>query len=223
MAESAAPKTTRTTRPRRPQSGKRERNKDAIRRRIVTAALALFQTRGFETTTTRAIARKAGIAEGTVFNYFRTKEDIALYFFELEVDQAIAAVRDNARLRRATLDEKLFALVQSQLEYLEPYERFIGAAFLEALKPASALGPFSHRAHALRHRYIAFVQELFDETAPKKRPHPLDWIGPQAFWAFYLGVLLFWLQDRSPRKQHTMAFLDRSISIGVSIFRQAGR
>src|ERR1051325_9904303 len=105
-------------------AAKREQNKQVIRDRIVKAALTLFQTKGFETTTTKAIARKAGIAEGTVFNYFRTKEDIALFFFELEVDQAIEAVRDDLRLRKAPLEEKLFKLVHSQLEFLAPYERF---------------------------------------------------------------------------------------------------
>src|SRR5262249_8008483 len=89
----------------------RAQDKEEIRKRIVTAALSLFQTKGFESTTTRAIARKAKIAEGTVFNYFRTKEDIALHFFELEVDHAIAAVRDNPRLKKAPLEEKLFSLV----------------------------------------------------------------------------------------------------------------
>ena len=129
--------------------GRRAQNKEAIRKRIVTAALSLFQTKGFEATTTKAIARKAGIAEGTVFNYFKTKEDIALHFFEQEVDQAIAAVRENPRLRKAPLEEKLFTLVHSQLEFLAPYERFIGAAFIHALKPASPLGIFSHRAQEL--------------------------------------------------------------------------
>src|SRR3984893_19239730 len=86
--------------------GRRAQNKEAIRKRIVTAALNLFQTKGFEATTTRAIARKAGIAEGTVFNYFKTKEDIALHFFEQEVEQAIAEVRENPRLRKAPLQEK---------------------------------------------------------------------------------------------------------------------
>src|SRR5437773_3206655 len=112
--------------------GRRAQNKEAIRRRIVTAALSLFQSKGFEATTTKAIARKAGIAEGTVFNYFKTKEDIALHFFELELDHAIAAVRGNPRLAKAPLQEKLFALVHSQLEYLAPYERFIGAAVVHA-------------------------------------------------------------------------------------------
>src|SRR5947207_11056152 len=200
--------------------GKRAQNKAAIRKRIVTAALSLFQTKGFDATTTRAIARKAGIAEGTVFNYFRTKEDIALHFFEQEVDQAIASVRDNPRLRKAPLEEKLFALVHSQLEFLAPYERFIGAAFIHALKPASPLGIFSHRAQELRHRYVGFVQALIDESLPKHPPSPLPFLPPAPFWIYYLGALLYWLHDSSPGKQHTLAFLDRSLSIGVSVLKQ---
>ena len=199
--------------------GRRAQNKEAIRKRIVTAALNLFQTKGFEATTTKAIARKASIAEGTVFNYFRTKEDIALHFFELEVDQAIAAVRESPRLRKAPLEEKLFALVQSQLEFLAPHERFIGAAFIQALRPASPLGPFSHRAQQLRHRYVGFVQELFEESLPKQRNSPLTWLAPDVFWIYYMGALLYWLHDSSEGKQNTLAFLDRSLSIGVSVLK----
>src|SRR6266403_1397075 len=204
-------------------AGRRAQNKAAMRKRIVTAALSLLQTKGFDATTTRAIARKAAIAEGTVFNYFKTKEDIALHFFEQEVDQAIAAVRENPRLRKAPLEEKLFTLVHSQLEFLAPHERFIGAAFIHALKPASQLGIFSHRAQELRHRYVGFVQELFKESLPKQQHSPLSWVAPEAFWIFYLGALLYWLHDASPGKQHTLAFLDRSLSIGVSMLKQGKR
>lgn len=204
-------------------AGRRAQSKEAIRKRIVSAALNLFQTKGFDATTTKAIARKAGIAEGTVFNYFKSKEDIALHFFEQEVDQAIAAVRENPRLRKAPLEEKLFTLVHSQLEFLAPHERFIGAAFIHALKPASQLGIFSHRAQALRHRYVGFVQELFEESLPKRQQSPLSWVAPEAFWIFYLGALLYWLHDSSPGKQHTLAFLDRSLSIGVAMLKQGKR
>jgi AcrR family transcriptional regulator len=203
--------------------GQRARSKEAIRKRIVTAALTLFQTKGFDATTTKAIARKAGIAEGTVFNYFRTKEDIALHFFEQEVDQAMASVRDNPRLRKAPLEEKLFALVHSQLEYLAPYEKFIGAAFIHALKPASPLGIFSHRAQELRHRYVGFVQELMAESLPGKRQNPLAFLAPEVFWIYYLGALLYWLHDESPGKQNTLAFLDRSLAVGVSVLKQGKR
>src|SRR5881397_3155766 len=204
-------------------AGRRAQNKQAIRERIVTAALNLFQTKGFDATTTKQIARKARIAEGTVFNYFRTKEDIALYFFEQAVDQAIASVRDNLRLRKAPLEEKLFALVHSQLEFLAPYERFIGAAFIHALRPASPLGIFSHRAQELRHRYVGFVQELLDESLPKQRHSPLAFLAPEVFWIYYLGALLYWLHDSSPGKQNTLAFLDRSLAIGVSVIKRGKR
>jgi len=201
-------------------AGRRAQNKQAIRESIVAAALNLFQTKGFDATTTKSIARKAGIAEGTVFNYFKTKEDIALYFFEQEVDQAMAAVRENPRLRKAPLEEKLFALVHSQLEFLAPYERFIGAAFIHALRPASSLGVFSHRAQELRHRYVGFVQELFEESLPKQRNSPITFLAPEVFWIYYLGALLYWLHDSSEGKQNTLAFLDRSLSIGVSLLKK---
>src|SRR5918996_547692 len=204
-------------------AGKRAQNKETIRNRIVTAALNLFQTKGFDAATTKAIARKAGIAEGTVFNYFRTKEEIALSFFEEEVDHAIAAVRDNPRLRKAPLEEKLFTLVHSQLEYLAPYERFIGAALIHALNPASHLGPFSHRAQQLRHRYLAFVTELVEQSSPKQQHGALSWLVPEAFWIYYLGVLLFWLYDSSEDKEHTIAFLDRSLHVGVAFLTNGRR
>jgi AcrR family transcriptional regulator len=215
----ARPVKAKAAKPKRPV-GVRAQNKEAIRKRIVNAALSLFQTKGFDVTTTKAIARKAGIAEGTVFNYFKSKEDIALYFFEQEVDHAMATVRENPRLRKAPLEEKLFTLVHSQLEYLAPHQRFIGAAFIHALRPASPLGMFSHRAQELRHRYVGFVQELFEESLPKKQHGPISWLGPEVFWIYYLGTLLYWLHDASDDKQHTLAFLDRSLNIGVSMLKQ---
>src|ERR1043165_6819929 len=67
------------------EGGKRNANKEKNRQSILKAALALFAEKGFYRTTTKAISRKANIAEGTLFNYFRTKEDLALYFFEREL------------------------------------------------------------------------------------------------------------------------------------------
>src|SRR5262244_1845122 len=202
--------------------GRRAQKKQKIRENIVKAALGLFQTKGFDATTTKAIARKAGIAEGTVFNYFKSKDEIALYFFEEEVDQAMTSVRDNPRLRKAPLEEKLFALVHSQLDLLAPYERFIGTALIHALKPHSPLGPFSHRAMELRHRYLRFVQELIEESIPGKQ-NPLGFLAPEVFWIYYLGMLLYWLYDTSEGKQNTLAFLDRSLNLGVSMLKQGKR
>ena len=217
MPAKSASRSRRTARP--GPAGRRARNKEAIKGRIVAAALALFQEKGFDATTTKAIARRARVAEGTVFNYFETKEDIALYFFSLEVDHAIAAVRKNVALRKAPLEEKLFALVESQLEFLAPHERFIGAAFMHALRLTSKLA-FSVQAIDLRTRYLAFVQELIDETLPENAGGVFGWFAPQLFWISYFGILLYWLNDESEGKQNTLALLDRSLKVGVALLKK---
>jgi AcrR family transcriptional regulator len=199
--------------PRRRQADRREATKSSI----VKAALALFQSRGFDRTTTKAIARKAGVAEGTVFNYFPTKEDIAVHFFHQELDHAIGAVRDNPRLVKAPLEEKLFVLIQSQLEFLAPYERFIGAAVVHALRPTSKLGPLSASTQILHLRYVEFVEQLIDRSAPKRASTLGRLLGPRAFWLFYLGILMYWLHDTSENKEDTLALLDRSLRIGVPL------
>src|SRR6185312_10954407 len=92
---------------RRRPSGKREQNKERTKERILAAALELFNKQGLEATTTKQISRKAGIAEGTLFNYFKTKEDLALFFFQKETDDLIQWFRGEARLQKAPLAEKL--------------------------------------------------------------------------------------------------------------------
>jgi len=199
------------------QTGKRAETKAATQRKILQAALRLFQRRGFDATTTKQIAHAAGIAEGTIFNYFPTKEEIALFFFEQEVEHAITAVRANKRLARASLDEKLFALLQYQFEYLGKHERFIWAALLEALRPGSPLA-FSARALSMRARYLGFVEELIASSLHRGNRTQIQAWAAQAFWIYYMGALLYWLNDKSPGKQNTIAFVDRSLKAGVTLF-----
>jgi len=202
--------------------GKRARGKTERRERILAAALTLFQKKGFERTTTRAIARKAGLAEGTIFNYFKTKDDIAFYFFEKETAHVIAAFDADTRLKAAPLEEKLFVLIHRQLEYLAPYEVFIGSVIAQAFKPSSPLNPFSLESQALRVRYLTFVQTLFDEAADRDEIGLVRWWAPQAFWVYYLGVMFYWLNDASPHKESTLAFLDRSLKIGIAMMKHGG-
>src|SRR5437899_2846109 len=114
---------------------KREEKKQSTRQAILRAALALFAQKGFYQTTTKAISRKAKIAEGTLFNYFETKEDLALYFFEQELSGVSDWYRREKRVQNAALPEKLFAIIHRFLERLSPYEEFIGAVYLRALHP----------------------------------------------------------------------------------------
>lgn len=88
MPEQASP------RARNSQSGesRRERNKRDKLARIVAAARALFQTQGYDKTTTQQIARAAEIASGTLFLYAKSKEDLLLLVFNDEMRELIERV-----------------------------------------------------------------------------------------------------------------------------------
>src|SRR5438045_5595683 len=109
--------------------GKRVENKENTRRAILRAALDLFAEKGFYRTTTKAISRKAGIAEGTLFNYFKTKEDLALYFFEQELAGIIEWYNRDSGVKRVALPEKLFAIIHHLLDRLAPYADFISEVY----------------------------------------------------------------------------------------------
>ncbi|MBI5116881.1 TetR/AcrR family transcriptional regulator [Candidatus Poribacteria bacterium] len=49
------------------------------KRRIVDAAFAIAATKGFEHATTAEIAKRASVAEGSIYNHFRTKDDLLIY------------------------------------------------------------------------------------------------------------------------------------------------
>src|SRR5689334_9528773 len=61
-----------------PRFGLRERKRRATRATIQRAALKLFLEQGYEQTTTSEIAAAAEVSPGTLFNYFRRKEDLVL-------------------------------------------------------------------------------------------------------------------------------------------------
>lgn len=70
-----------TPAPRAP-AGLRELKKQRTRAGIASTALELFLARGFDDVTVAEIARAAEVSEATVFNYFRTKEDLVFHRLE---------------------------------------------------------------------------------------------------------------------------------------------
>jgi AcrR family transcriptional regulator len=66
------------------------------RRRILQAALGLFQTRGFDDTTMREIAQEAGVATGAAYYYFASKEAMVMAFYELASSEMQAGHRGGA-------------------------------------------------------------------------------------------------------------------------------
>ena len=70
-------------------------SRDEKRRRIIEIAAKLFVERGFHGTPTSLIAKEAGIATGTLFNYFKTKNIlINEIFIEIKLEQKNWILKD---------------------------------------------------------------------------------------------------------------------------------
>ncbi|MCI5145255.1 MAG: TetR/AcrR family transcriptional regulator, partial [Candidatus Electrothrix sp. AR3] len=63
-------------------TGLREQKKKETRAAIMEAALTLFGERGYEHTSIAALAKAAGIGKGTIYSYFKSKNEILLAFCE---------------------------------------------------------------------------------------------------------------------------------------------
>lgn len=110
-------------------AGPRRRRKDARPSEIVAAAMAVFAERGYGAAKLEDVARRAGVAKGTVFVYFPTKEDLFR-----AVAQAILAVQLE-RLERAgsDLDLPLTTLIPLVLDQAALTGQSQGAAVIRLL------------------------------------------------------------------------------------------
>ncbi len=197
--------------------------KNATRRRIVEAAVELFRTRGFEATTTRDIAREAGIAVGTLFNYFETKEAVvaSLAAQALTGARTAASARGNDRtsdkVNQPSLEEGLFALIAAELRQLKPLRKFITPLLESALSPLAAAARQDGTVESLRVDHLEAVAAI-------ARRHGIAEISPvslQVYWSLYTGVLAFWSTDKSPKQEETLALLDQSLNMFAAWLRDA--
>src|SRR4029450_10280258 len=94
--------------------GLRARKKEQTRRAIAEAAAQLFAEHGFDEVTVADVARAADVSEGTVFNYFPTKEN--LFYDQMEVFETslLEAVRARAAGESVLSAFRSFVLVRSR-------------------------------------------------------------------------------------------------------------
>ncbi len=111
--------------------GKRRRAPESRRDDIMRAAVALFAEHGYARATTKAIAHAAGVSEGTIYNYFATKEELLFAFLEeMVVAPLTVIVTDISKADDETL---IRALIHDRLSRLEGQRDLVKVVFGEAL------------------------------------------------------------------------------------------
>lgn len=93
------------------------------RREIFNASAGLILKQGFMETPMQEIAQAAGIGKSTLYDYFPTKDDILLFFFEEELENNL---KEGATITALPIsaDEKLSRILASQLKFLIDNKNF---------------------------------------------------------------------------------------------------
>ena len=189
--------------------------KAETRDRIIAAATKLFMTDGWENTTTRAIAAASGIAAGTLFNYFESKEAIVAALMSESLEQAQEEVRKR-RGRGESLEEELFSLIWGELRSLKRLRKFLPAAAETIFSPARHLLAGTP-GDSLRVNHLKAVAEI---VAAHGVLGPLPALTMQLYWTLYLGVFAYWVGDESPKQEDTLALLDHALKLFVASLNQ---
>jgi AcrR family transcriptional regulator len=191
----------------------RGRTRDAI----VRAALELFREQGFERTTMRAVADRAGVSVGNAYYYFSSKEELVQGFY----DQLVADHRARALpelVGRADLADRLATTLRVWIAVAEPYREFAGRFFAVAAQPDNPLSPFSSDSYAAREAAVDLYREVVGGSTDYVDPELASEL-PELLWLYHLGMVLFWVHDRSAGNARTHLLVERTAPMVARLVR----
>jgi len=176
----------------------REKKKIETKSRIFEVSGRLFKEKGFENTTVDEITKEAGIAKGTFFNYFPTKEALLMYFGE-QKDELIYNLIENETKRDAPTKEKIKNFLVHLAESYEKdkeltkllifeYRRYIGYSGLRPGEDKSR----SHRLSTILHDLLKVGVENGEVSNDIKLTK-----AAEVLTAVYFHSLITWLKSET--------------------------
>jgi AcrR family transcriptional regulator len=187
---------------------------------ILETALDLFREKGYEETTMRAIAQRAGVALGNAYYYFRSKEHLIQAFYARSHEEHLAAARPVLE-RERSLAARLKGVVYAKIQTAEPYHRFSAILFKTAADPQSPLSPFSPESNATRRESTALFAEVL-EGSTTRVPQDLAAELPNLLWLYLMGIVLFWIHDDSPGRRRTYTLVNHTVDLVARAIGLAG-
>lgn len=203
-----------------PDAAARPAKGEQTRTLILETALRLFREKGYDRTTMRAIAKEAGVSTGNAYYYFGSKEHLVQGFYDRIAADHRAAVRPVLE-RETELEPRLAGVLQAWLDLAEPYHEFAAQFFKNAADPDSPLSPFSAESEHAREAAIDVHREVLAGSTAKVAPE-LREILPDLMWLSQMGLVLYWVFDRSGGHRRSRRLADRGARLtarGVALSR----
>ncbi|HEV2854153.1 MAG TPA: TetR family transcriptional regulator [Thermoanaerobaculia bacterium] len=196
------------------------RKGEQTRAQILDTALRLFLERGYEETTMRGIAEEAGVAVGNAYYYFKSKEHLIQAFYERTHHEHLAASRE-VLARERGLRERLLGVMRAKLDTIAPYHQFAGILFKTAADPKSPLNPFSEESLPVRQQATDLFAEVVTGSDTRLTAE-LTAELPNLLWIYHMGIILYWIHDKSPGSEKSYRLMERSVKLVlrlVSLFQ----
>jgi AcrR family transcriptional regulator len=196
-------------------SGLRERNKLDKLRRIKTAAKELFTERGFERATTRAIARRAKVGLGTLFNYADDKRDLVFLIFIEELDRITDRAFGAIDPRRPLLEQLVAAFGFFYREF--GANPTLSRILLQELTFYSR-GRLAADFQRSRRRTVGFIARRVAQAQHAGRVRigvDPDWVALSIFF-LYAGAVRWWIAAESPNPRAGVASLRKLLELHIA-------
>ena len=201
----------------RPEPRAKTAKGELTRTRILETALQLFRERGYEATTMRLVAESAGVSLGNAYYYFNSKEHLIQAFYARTHEEHLAACEPVLEAE-TTLTTRLAGVLRARLNTSMPYHRFAGLLFKTAADPRSPLSPFSEESAPVRQQNTRLMARVLEGSDVKIAEELRDDL-PNLLWLYQLGIVLFWIHDRSPGCDRSYRLVERTSEIVSRLIR----
>jgi hypothetical protein len=118
------------------------------------------------------------------------------------------------------LKDRIRVVLEKRFELLAPNRKFCDALFKHAPDSGDPLSPFSKETEAIRERAFEHMR-LALEGGDVKMSSDLAPHMPRLMWMYQMGLILFWLYDRSTNQSRTQKLMDKSLSLLVGLLKAA--
>lgn len=194
------------------------KHKAKNRQAILDAAIDLVIEQGLRAATMRAIARRAGVGDATIYNYFPTKDAIFYAYYEDRFAAAAAGLEAVPGLEGFSLQERLQALFEELLGAFLPDREFLQATFRPVF---FALPPNTRELKPVQAPFLAAVSRAF--AAARERGEleemALEELVVRLFWDYFLGIAAYWLRDESEQFSATSVLIDKTMGLGCAVLK----
>ena len=198
----------------KPETAKTNKG-EQTRALIMETALEMLREHGYEQTTMRALAERAGVSLGNAYHYFNSKEQLIQAFYARTHAEHIAACATLLEGER-NLKKRLLAVMQAKLDTIEPYHQFAGVLFKTAADPKSHLNPFSKQSAPVREESTRLFAEVVNGSEARVHKDIRDEL-PRLLWLYHMGITLFWIHDTSHHRRRTRRLVEITVDLIVKL------